>query len=292
MAPLAQCLSPDYSIITCIAPAHLSGLGSLSRIAAEKAVLAHHTSTSGCVSFPAHCLTYPPFRELDRNCLVVAEAHEASCIDLPQGKGQVVRASITFSNGWGQLTLQLGSAAPTTFRVKTLSRGLLSNAALALGLAQVLGVPEAKLHQRLASWQPSPLRGEWRSTGNKHFYVDCYNANPISFVDSIAAFERTAPAALPRLYLLGSMNELGEESEHWHQEAVKDLKLRSNDSVYLLGQYASAFQKGLLSRSQQGATIELIDAKEEVLPILRRFQGAVLLKASRSYALEEILTHL
>ena len=89
-----------------------------------------------------------------------------------------------------------------------------------------LGVAPDVLQQRLAGWGPAPLRGEIRRDDGRLLYLDCYNANPASMADALATFEAVAPTSEPRLYVLGGMEELGEQSAALHR-ACTDHRLRA-----------------------------------------------------------------
>ena len=60
-----------------------------------------------------------------------------------------------------------------------------SNMALALLTASQMGIDDQDLFERLPQYRPSTLRGKTlQGRGNKYF-VDCYNANPSSMLDSL-----------------------------------------------------------------------------------------------------------
>ena len=97
-----------------------------------------------------------------------------------------------------------------------ISTGMASNMALALMVASDMGVSDQDLFERLPQYRPSTLRGKTlQGRGNKYF-VDCYNANPSSMVDSIHFFMNANPSR-NKLYVLGGMEELGEKEEDLHK---------------------------------------------------------------------------
>ena len=166
--------------------------------------------------------------------------------------------------------------------------GLAANAALAVVTAQLLGVADEAAQAALSAWQPAPLRGEWLRHGAKYFLADCYNANPASLADALAGFALRAPAELPRLYVLGSMAELGPNAPALHRAALAGLRLRPQDRALLLGPHAEDYRAALLGTGHAAAQIG-VGSLEMAEAEVADFSGAVFLKGSRAYALEQLL---
>jgi UDP-N-acetylmuramoyl-tripeptide--D-alanyl-D-alanine ligase len=176
-----------------------------------------------------------------------------------------------------------------TFILRRVSSGMAQNAALALALASELGVTDADLQARIAHWQPSKWRGERRRSGQAIVYCDFYNANPASMGDAVDAFNSTVGPELPRLYVIGSMEELGAESAEYHRQFGRTMHLRPGDHLYAIGSQAEALREGLLENGNDPASVEVIAALGTVRQRLEGFKGAVFLKGSRRYQLETIL---
>ena len=161
------------------------------------------------------------------------------------------------------------------------------NAALALVVALRLGVPAERIRQRLRSWNPAHLRGEWRVSESRRLYLDCYNANPSSMADSLAVFFDLAPPEEPRLLVLGCMEELGRESRRYHLDLGRSLRLRPSDQLVVIGNLADAVRAGAI---EGGVSQDQITTSESVGPLAERlsgFRGAVFVKGSRRHELEK-----
>jgi UDP-N-acetylmuramoyl-tripeptide--D-alanyl-D-alanine ligase len=163
------------------------------------------------------------------------------------------------------------------------------NAALALSLASEIGVDDSTLQTRLNNWQPSKWRGELQQVGGAQVYCDFYNANPASMADAISAFTSLVRAELPRLYVLGCMEELGSGSAEYHRQLGRSILLRPGDGLFVIGAQAVAVREGLLENGNDPAQVAVIDDVAPVRARLAGFQGAVFLKASRRYQLETVL---
>ena len=156
-------------------------------------------------------------------------------------------------------------------------------------MASALGLADDALQTRLADWVPSKWRGELRTVGAATIYCDFYNANPASMADSIDAFNGTVRAGLPRLYVLGSMEELGPESADYHRALGRTLHLRPGDFHFAIGAQAASLREGLLENGNDPAQVEVIADLQPVRDRLAGFTGAAVLKGSRRYQLETIL---
>jgi len=259
MAPLAKMIGPDVAIITAVAPAHLAALGDVEGVAHEKAILAANVKTGGVAIFPESLCGFEAFRSL-RTQRISRE---------------------TFDGFSGEFVLP------------SLSAGMAQNARLAIKAALYLGVAPAQIQARLNGWSPAPLRGQAFSESNGRFvYLDCYNANPASMSDALDAFYAQAPEALPRVFVLGGMEELGEQSAMFHRALGRELSkhLRPQDRVYAIGDEAEALRTGALEAGQIEPTqITVVETLDTLRAAIADFRGALFLKGSRRYRLETLI---
>ena len=163
IAPLTNLTVPQIGIVTGIAPVHLQGLGSLERIADEKAEMLHRLPRKGNALFPLDCLQYPAFRKIVAPARILAPRGKP----LPQGLNaeQVIDYwSWETSQKETRIGIAARKASPTAtpqyFTVSFQGPGMVRNTALAIITASTLGISDQDIQKRLAGWQPSPLRGE------------------------------------------------------------------------------------------------------------------------------------
>ena len=287
IARLAELTVPDIALITLVASVHLERLGSLNAIATEKADLARHTQSDGFALFPSDCMQYESFRDFSVPSWVVVPRGEGKD-DLPVEKyfeywAEAVNGTHTV------LGIRQQSKRERFFEVPRAGRGMLQNAAMAIVVASKLGVSDTLICKRLKHWLPSPLRGEVLGCGKTLFYVDCYNANPASMIESLEVFNLLFKPQLPRVYVIGSMAELGTGAPEIHFEVGKKLHLRTQDRVVLLGDNAEDLSRGLIEGGSRPQQITLPKSVDEAKVLLSDFHGAVFLKGSRVYALEKLL---
>ncbi|HVU17653.1 MAG TPA: UDP-N-acetylmuramoyl-tripeptide--D-alanyl-D-alanine ligase [Candidatus Didemnitutus sp.] len=280
MEILAGMIEPDHSVITLVGPAHLEKLGSLDGVATEKAKLPAANRPGGLAVFPVGCWAYESFRSL-ANPLVLVPANE----DMIRVTAPSVRFVVLHRPGRTEITLD----DKRKFILRRVSGGMAQNAALALTLASRLGVTDADLQKRLEDWQPAKWRGELQQVGDALIYADFYNANPASMTDAITAFGGMVRPELPRLYVLGCMEELGTGSKEYHRQLGRTVLLRPGDFLFVIGDQAEAVRGGLLENGNDPARISVVSEVAPIRERLSHFKGAVFLKASRRYQLETVL---
>ncbi len=280
METLAGMIEPDHSIVTLVAPAHLEKLGSVAGVAIEKAKLPAANRPGGLAVFPVSCWSFASFQALANPLVLVPESE-----GMTQVAGRTVKFNVFHRPDQTELTLD----GNRRFQLRRVSSGMAQNAALALALASELGVNDAILQGRLAGWQPSKWRGELRRSGDAMVYCDFYNANPASMADAIDAFNAAVAAELPRLYVLGSMEELGADSANYHRLLGRTLHLKRGDFLFALGSQAAALREGLLENGNDPAQVAVITELSAVRERLAGFKGAAFLKGSRRYQLETVL---
>jgi UDP-N-acetylmuramoyl-tripeptide--D-alanyl-D-alanine ligase len=279
MAVLAGMIEPDITIVTLIAAAHLAELGGLEGVAREKAVLAKSGRKVVFGIFPVECAEFATFQEIPANRTLVL------------GPSTLFRPGIAeyeVSHVGDQTRVVVKLAGGTSdIAVGRTTDGMARNVALSICAAVTLGIPTADIRRRLLSWHPAPMRGEWKNSEGRHVYLDCYNANPASMADALAAFGAVAPAEEPRLLVIGCMEELGAESERYHVELGRSITLRKGDHMVAIGSMASAIRAGALAAGNGPEQIETGEAVGPFASRISSFRGSVFVKGSRRYALEK-----
>ena len=133
--------------------------------------------------------------------------------------------------------------------------------------------------------QFSSLRGEVvELPGGVVVVNDCYNANPMSMraaIDHLAG----SPAER-RIAVLGTMAELGPDSERYHREIGALAAERSLDVLVAVGEGALGYAAGFDGEFHPVATPEEAGA---LLEEVARPGDRVLVKGSRSVGLERVL---
>ena len=284
MAHLGKMIRPDLNILTNIGAAHLELLGTLDNIASEKSLLVQYAAESSPVILTSDALRFPAYKDLAKRAIVLIPDGEA----LPK---QTTKATVCYTLCAGNKDSHILTIGQQSFTIQSPSSGIATNAALAIVAARILGIAEADIRKRIESWRPSGHRGRTQMAGCQTFYIDCYNANPSSMTDSLEAFDRITGEDTDRYYILGAMNELGEAALEYHENVGKNLFLRPQDRVAFVGpeQLTMAYESGALKAGAHSEQVQRVDSVKKISSSVALFKGAIFLKGSRSYHLEELI---
>lgn len=292
MAVLAGMIQPRVALVTAVGPAHLEQLGDLNGVAREKAVLPQSVHSGGKVIFPAELLSYAPFHQMNGDVEVLAVAENGMPVPELTASGSPVKSCFyewkpsREARGQGDLHLPVEGWEP--FRFTAASPGMVSNLALVAHAGLALGFTPAQIQAGLSSWRPFRQRGEIVNSGSTTYFVDCYNANPGSMLDSVQRFANLFPD-MPHLYVIGSMNELGPDSADWHRQTMASLPLQKDARVCLVGPQAPIMADALRARGIPPSLLQTASAANDLAAEVSGFSGAVFLKGSRSLRLETLV---
>lgn len=277
MDELAAIYEPDIGVITNIGVAHIGLIGSREGIAAEKKKI------------------FSRFMGAQRGFVWDGDAFKDFLKLGVRGKVSEFGLSSTVGlegvesrglEGWKITWKGQACAFPLPGRHNLL------NALAALSVAADLGVDPALAAGGLASVKPLFGRSEIFS-GAVSLVRDCYNANP----DSVAAaidFCDSVEWAGRKVYVLGSMRELGSSSAEEHAAMGRRAASSSADAVFFFGDETEASLEAALAvkaSDPAGAGMSLFHTSDlkalvdAVLGYLRE-GDLVLAKASRGLALE------
>lgn len=285
MDELAAMIEPDAAIVTLVDHAHTAGLGNLAGVAREKVKLARAVTALGEKVMPLGVAGLEPFQALAETRVVV-ERVEVFGRRVADHAAQFM---VTHQREHTVLGFVRGDRLPETYLLARTTDGMAQNAALAITLARGWGRTAEEVQMGLAQWRPAALRGEVRRDGERLVYLDCYNANPAAMRDAVAAFERMTTDEAARLFIIGGMEELGTESWQLHEEVGRELPLRADDRLALIGSDAAAVKAGAMAAGVAEDRIQVVADLVGLASIYTDWKGPVFIKGSRRYALETLL---
>ncbi len=272
ISELAAVLNPDIALITNIGTAHIGILGSKDAIAEEKKAIFSQFNGKQIGLIPEYD-AYADFLQRAVN-------GQVKCYG-PRSTGSFGGGRTKGLDGiefiWNRKAVTI--ALPGQHNIL--------NALAAAALAQEAGASEAAIIQGLSSVKPLFGRGEILK-GPVTLIRDCYNANPESTIAAIEFCDAIEWSGR-RIYVIGSMLELGSAAEQEHERVARVLAQSKADAVYLFGA-ETACMKDIIARpgtKQVWHTNDMDMLKGELAGSL--VQGdLVLLKGSRGVALERL----
>lgn len=283
IAALAAIASPDLGAVTTVAESHLDKLRSFEGVLREKlSLLAALPSGS-----PAPVVGDEPAILAERARMLRPDVRVAGTSDRADGDlratavQQVPSGGGTFSWRGRQVSLAVpGSHAVT-------------DALVALAVAEGLGSDAELGAARLAEVRPGAMRSELRVLGGLELVVDCYNSNPQSLTAALDLLleRRRVRSQSGAVAILGTMLELGDQSAKLHESALEDALSRDIDLVVATGEFSLAAER---MDSNGRRVIRSRDWRNAYRVLRPRLVGdeTILLKASRGVALEGVVRSL
>ncbi|GIW51309.1 MAG: UDP-N-acetylmuramoyl-tripeptide--D-alanyl-D-alanine ligase [Gemmatimonadales bacterium] len=272
IARMRDIVRPDIAVVTNVGAAHLEGFGDLAGVLREKVSLLEGVDF-GVVGTRPPELVEEARRRASR---VVTAGLEGPAEIRPESwrLGESGCVELVFR---GQL-----------FRLPLVGRHQGDNAMLVLAVCAELGLELAKVARALAGAVLPHGRCEVIRRGNLLVLHDAYNANPASLE---AALETAAALRGSRrlVVLVGTMLELGQESDRLHREMAARVVASGADLIGAVGEFANALESW---RAHLGDRLITAAGSEELGALVAdRLQGdeLVVLKASRGVALERAL---
>ena len=132
-----------------------------------------------------------------------------------------------------------------------------------------------------------PMRMEIREFQGATLVMDNYNSNPPAVLAAIQTLEEV-PCDGQRIVVLGTMRELGHESEEGHRAIGRRLSKANVDRIFVFGDETQYIEQEYRKRGDMGK-FERISSLEELKPKLSFAKGGdtILVKGSRSLEMEK-----
>jgi UDP-N-acetylmuramoyl-tripeptide--D-alanyl-D-alanine ligase len=279
ISELADVLKPNAALITNIGSAHIGILGSLQSIAEEKKNIFKNFTGSETALIPSD-EAYLSFLSAGVN----GKLKQYGAASFAEFEG-VKEAGLEGSEiRWAGLTIHFALPGKHNLR----------DAFAAIALAKELGISNRAIQEGLESVQPLFGRSEILP-GRVTVIRDCYNANPessaevLNFCDSLEWPGR-------KIYVIGAMLELGENSKSSHEKIGRLLASSDADMVFLFGKETEAAAAALREEAVFKKASKVIpfyhtikiDELSHALDVYVMPGDLVLLKGSRGCALERL----
>lgn len=277
VAELAAVAGPDVAVVTCVAEAHLAGLGSVRGVAREKACLPAACRPDGLVVLNGD----------DVSCRRMApDAPARSVFVRVDGEADWFATDVRF-HGFGT-SFRLNGEVPVTLpRIGTHN---VYNALFSIAVADRLGVPPTVSLEALSALPATSRRLEVKEVGAITLLDDSYNMNPASARAALLAL-----AGLPcrgrRVAVLGEMAELGPRARELHERLGAEAPACAVDRLVVVGEGARGIADGAVRAGMAAFAVTEVERVTEALDLLLAELGdgdVVLIKASRRAQLDRL----
>ncbi|WP_128892046.1 UDP-N-acetylmuramoyl-tripeptide--D-alanyl-D-alanine ligase [Erythrobacter sp. HKB08] len=288
-------VKPHVAVITTIAPAHIENLGSMEAIADAKAEIFEGLVEGGTAVIPADSDWFEQLRDQ-------AIKQGARVVSFGRSDKADVRLldAIPSANGGSLVTADMGSER-VCFTVAEPGDHWISNSLAVMAAVRAAGGDLGAAGLALAEMGGLKGRGarhELRVPKGKALLIDeSYNANPASMRATLRQLGQTP--ATRRVAVLGSMKELGDFADRFHEQLAEPLAEAKVDYALLVGDEMRALVrhlgKGGGNALAEGLSFAHCQGPAEAIAALEEYGlnagDAVLVKGSNSVGLGKVVAH-
>jgi UDP-N-acetylmuramoyl-tripeptide--D-alanyl-D-alanine ligase len=271
---LSAIARPNVAVITNVAETHLEKLGTLERVAAEKASILGYLEDDGLAVVWADDEVLAKLATSYHKRIVSFGQSDASDLRLTgyESKNRTQRFEL---NGrlWVDLSLPGKHNA--------------LNALAAIAVAQRFGFSQSDAGEALRDFQGVEMRLQWLDLGPLTVINDAYNANPASML--AAAKVLAAAEGSRRVLVAGDMGELGAGSKDLHVRTGSRIAETGIDLLIAVGPLGRYIAQGAAEAALPIEQFDTLAMASQGLCDLLRPGDVVLIKASRMVRMERLV---
>jgi UDP-N-acetylmuramoyl-tripeptide--D-alanyl-D-alanine ligase len=275
---LGNIVRPNIAVITNVGESHLEGLGTLDRVAAEKASLAKHVHTGGAIVVNG-----------DRELLLRLISHpQAMVISFGMSEHNDMRITALTAET-DRVRFEVNNRFP--FELPVLGGHNAINCLAAIVVARRLGFEMADIAEALKDFALPAMRLELAIVGDYRVLNDAYNANPASMACALDVL-RGFDTAGRRVFCCGQMLELGEKSEQFHRELGRSIGSANLGALVAVGAFARQMVDAAVAAGLDSGRAWAFDSAAEAGKALKnilRPGDLILVKGSRSMKMELLI---
>ena len=300
MGRIAAVAQPTYAAITNIGVSHIGNLGSQEGIRREKLAIVNCLQAGGILFVNGDD---PMLRVLCPDCPDYAGTDDILMYDETRARFADLTVAAYGAEDWcryryaGETLREDGAdftyvspAGNTAVRLPVAGHHNVSNATLAIAVAETMGISAEAAAEALSSYQPIAMRGGREMLKSGILLIDdTYNASPDSMKSGLSVL--CASKAKRRIAMLADMFELGDFSEEAHRSVGAFAAGMPVDILITVGEASKAMARAAEAAGRESLAVYAFDTKEEgtkKLQSLLRKGDAVLLKGSRGMGLDTV----
>lgn len=273
---LANCARPDIAVITNIGLSHIENLITQENILKAKSEIFNYFDESNTLIINGE----------DNNLLKINN----KCFEIIRigynHEYDVYAFNIILREDNTSFTVK-NKNEEFLFKIPMAGKHNVLNSMLAIAVAKKLNVSFEEMERGIKNLEATSMRLQVIKKERLTIINDCYNASPDSMkssIDVLSSYEKGRKIAI-----LGTMNELGDESINAHTE-VGNYAKEKVDLLIAIGKYKDCYKKGFTLDN-----IVTFEHKEDFISNINTIlkdNDVILVKASRGMKFEEIVNSL
>ena len=254
---LSSICEPDVGYITNFGKAHLEGFGGI----------------EGVIKGKSELYTYLK----KNNKLVFIDADNAKQLELTNTMERIsLDSSISISSSQPYISLNYKNQIIDTQLIGSYN---LNNLKAAISIGEYYKVSEKNIIRGINNYTPTNNRSQVIEKKSNTIVMDAYNANPTSTRLALENFNEIDHKN--KIVILGDMFELGEDTEHEHQNIVNLCDTLNLNRCIFVGKHY-----GKTSAEEKYVTVDSLKKFITTNPLEK---GYILIKGSRGMSLEQLL---
>ena len=267
IAGYCEYTQPTHGLITNIGKAHLEGFGSVENVKKGKGELFEYLNLHNGTAFV----------NTDDET-VLALSSQMKNIIYYGSKSENAKGSILKNDPF--IEVQVEGEKLMKIQTNLVGAYNLPNVLAAVCIGRYFKIDDEKIKKAIENYSPSNSRSQLIQQNSNSIILDAYNANPGSMKAAIENF--AAIKGNKKILLLGSMMELGTESEKEHAAIISLINNYKWYAVVLVGQHFIQIKNNYI----------YFDKAEEARDWLKKENienAQILIKGSRSMQMEKVL---
>ncbi len=262
---------PTHVLINNCGEAHLEGFGGILGVRKGKGELYDYAKENHCPIFVNTDETYLQAMIAERNI------DHTTCITY--GTNGDIKGKPINNNGMLDVAI-INPGKEAIIHTQLFGSYNFGNVMGAVAVGDFFGVTMPNIVKGITNYSPDNSRSQLMLQGTNTIILDAYNANPTSMIAAIKNFATTDYSN--KVLMLGSMKEVGAESQQKHQSIITLLQQWNWNAVVLVGpEFASTTHNYIHYSTSAAAATWLAEQNYE--------QTAILIKGSRGSAMEKVL---
>ena len=291
IARLVSIAAPEVGVVGNVGTAHIEFFGSQERIARAKAEMVDGVKPGGAAILNADDPLVIGMRARRDDIAVISFGVSASA--------SVTAREIAVAPGGGSRFILQTPEGEAEVKLPLIGRHNVYNALAAAAVASYFGFEPEQIASRLATSEPSKMRGELIRFANGVTVIDdSYNSNPQALLQSVRAMLDVANSGASgrRVVVAGEMLELGDHGPDLHRKCGREIAAMGIDVLIGVRGLASELVAGAVETSGSAARLtSFCETPEEAAEML--VAGAVpgdviLVKGSRGVRMEIVVERL
>jgi len=291
IARLVSIAAPEVGVVGNVGTAHIEFFGSQERIARAKAEMVDGVKPGGAAILNADDPLVIGMRARRDDIAVISFGVSASA--------SVTAREIAVAPGGGSRFILQTPDGEAEVKLPLIGRHNVYNALAAAAVASYFGFEPEQIASRLATSEPSKMRGELIRFANGVTVIDdSYNSNPQALLQSVRAMLDVANSGASgrRVVVAGEMLELGDHGPDLHRKCGREIAAMGIDVLIGVRGLASELVAGAVETSGSAARLtSFCETPEEAAEML--VAGAVpgdviLVKGSRGVRMEIVVERL